>query len=290
LQVSITTDKADIYIGINAGVVRDINEVEVIEYGIGNHYYLGGGYRLGHSKRDYKYIKVKHKSYNWHIGDFLLFQGSRFTIYERMIKFENGELLIYETLGGEGVLHQERIDHERLSGLQLQGIIAEVKEESVYIQLEIDNEERADYPWPWVPETGNLAYIMPEVGSRVILTMTTDRERDGIATHLLRENILVQEESHREFLTKDDKLLALHPEEILLRGETALIALLDKEGVLLKSEKEIQLNAQGDITLNSGTDLSVEAPEQVLLQNKQSNIELCKNINIFAPSGVRQKG
>ena len=289
LQVSITTDKADIYFGINKGAERDIEEVEVLECGVSNLYYLGDGYTQNHSKAGYRYLKLRHKSSKWQMGDYLKYQRSRFTVFERKIIFEKGELMFYETLGAEGMLHQEYLGHEKLSGMQLQGEITRVEEENVYIQLDIDEEERAEYPWPWIPETGNLCYVMPEVGSRILLTITSDREKDGMATHILRMNEIRQDANHREFLTKDDKLLAMHPKEILLRGETAMISMMDGKGIMLKSDQEIKMIAEGNININAGNELSVEAPDQVLLQNRQSNIELCKNINIFSPGGVIQK-
>ena len=71
--------------------------------------------------------------------------------------------------GKEHFTYRKRRANERLKGVRLKGTVRRAEMESIYIRLDMDKEEKADYPWPWVPETGNLCYCIPEIGTEVML-------------------------------------------------------------------------------------------------------------------------
>ena len=292
IVADITTGRPDIHFGIQSGMERNINDGEALEAGFSSDFYTEGGYHKGKQRGSYSYLKFKHDRL-WQIGDTLRYRNQVLMVYERSIQYTKGELVYVSTLGGTGLQWQKPIYNDALQGLKLQGIIRKVEEESVYVQFFFDSEEKADYPWPWVPEVGNLSYIMPEVDSLVTLSFSSDDEKDGLATHLIRTNSgssVYQREPNREFITVHDKMLGLHPEQMVIRGEgqSASIVMDDDEGIALRTPHGIRLNAGGNISI-SGGQLTVTASEQILMQNSQSNIELCKTFNLFAPSGVNSR-
>jgi hypothetical protein len=282
----------DFYFGIRDGETRNVEESDIIELGISDQYYERGGYVAGHPREHYRYLKIRHRE-PWQLGDKAIYGRQRMTVVHHQVKYERGELIYIDTLGSEGFLYQKRIPHHRITGVNLEGWIRKVEHESVYVQFDFDNEERADYPWPWTPEVGNLAYIMPEVDSRVALMFPTDEEQEGCATHLLRMNTsspVFEHVENKQFFTMDQKIAGLFPKQIILSGKDGdtKITLEDRSGVSLRTVHGINLQAQGKIQL-IGNKVSLVAPGQVSMQTPQSNIVMAKNFNLFAPSGVKTK-
>lgn len=103
----------------------------------------------------------------------MLYEGRNYQIYIRRIQFENGELFFVYRLGMKGMFYSSRIYNSALAGVRLEGVIRKTEEESVYMQLDIDEEKHADFPWAWRPETNNLSYCMPETGTKVVLYLPT---------------------------------------------------------------------------------------------------------------------
>ena len=290
LQASFTSNQPDFYFGVRNGKKQVLNEANILEFGFDGDRYLNVGYAARHSREEYRYLKVRHLM-SWEIGDYVHFGGRQFTVYERNIRFEDGELLFFDTLGTRGMLYYPTIYNQAFRGLQLQGTIADVEHESVYIQFNFDVEESADFPWEWVSEVGNHCYIMPEIGSRVVLSLTSADESEAIATHIMRRNGTYPSENHRGFSTIHDKQLGLYSDQILLHGKDneVAISMIDERGINFNAIKGVELNAQGDITFR-GEQIFVQAPQRILMQTSESNIEMCKNFNIYAPQGVSNNG
>ena len=288
IQGSMFSEYPVFYFGIREGRDRTqtFDESKIMEYGFSSAYYNEGIYVSGKKHEEYCLFRIKHHE-SWEIGDTVLFQGRKFTVVDRVMRFdEAGEFYYIDTLGREGFLHRPAIYNEELIGVQLEGTIDQVEHESVFIRF--DEDGQANYAWKWVPEVGNLCYIMPEDESRVILTLPTHDEKDGIATHVLRNNGSYPSENHRGLSTPHGKHLKLYPDQVTFEAEgVANISMFDNRGIQMNSSKGITLNAQGPITL-SGEQIFVQAPDRILMQTSDSNIELCKNFNIYAPGGVSE--
>ena len=289
LQVSILFEDPHCYAGVRRGRSQTINETMIIKMGVSDVYYEKAGYAHDESRLMYEYLQVKHQDL-WEIGDFVTYRKQKFTVVQQEAIFEKGELLFIYLLGAAGFLQENIIDANHLIGLSLQGEIRQAEEESITIQLDIDQDEQAHYFWPWTPRINNLGYVMPEVGSRVVLTFSTHDEKDAVATHLFRTNSnspIYEQVDHKLMRTIHDQMIGLFPDRILLtvKDHTASISLKHQAGIQLETSDDICLNAQGEITLN-GHKLTVTAPEQILMQTPQSNIQMAGNFNFFSPSGV----
>ncbi|MCL1990316.1 MAG: phage late control D family protein [Defluviitaleaceae bacterium] len=288
LQASSLSHQPNFYFGIRHGKEQILNEAEILEFGNSRSFYQNGGYVAGDNRYAYAYLKVKHQDI-WEIGDYVQFQGRQLTVVQCEIKFEKGRVSFIDTLGDRGLLYCSTVYNQALSGVQLQGTIKNVQHESVFIQFNFDHVDQADYPWEWTPEVGNLCYIMPEIGSRVIVTFPSNDEKEATATHLLRSNGNFISEQHRCFSTIHHQLLGLYPDELLLQNPSNKIRLKEQQGIQFNSAKNITIDAKGDITLNA-KQLFVQAPHRILMQTNESNIELCKTFNIYAPQGVTTDG
>ncbi len=73
-------------------------------------------------------------------------------------------------LGGKCRVVRREQPNKRIAGISLSGEVQENEKEIVYLKLDIDGKSRkAVYPYPWSPATGNLAYCMPQPGTKVYL-------------------------------------------------------------------------------------------------------------------------
>lgn len=293
LTVGLTTGKADFWFGMRSGQKRNIADARVLESGFSGQYYSQGSYEDGYTRSRNLYMKVKNKEL-WEIGDYVLYEGYCYIVYQRELTFGQGELSFFYTLGTDRMLYKKKKYLKTLKGLRLNGTVKKTEQESVYIQLDMDQKKNADYAWPWVPETGNLVYCMPEVGTKVVLYLPTDKEEDGIAVHGIRENGgggFYDNVQNREFLTMHGKKAGMYAEQILFEAKSGISSLTldDSSGIQIKSEGGIQLVANQGVFVNGG-EVSVTAPQSIVCQTNSSNIEICKNFNLYAPGGVKSKG
>lgn len=197
-------------------------------------------------------------------------------------------------LGKDYFIYRKKKANEKLSGTSIKGEVKGTERENVYLQLEIDVEENAEYPWRWAPETGNLCYCMPEKGTKAVLHFASGEEKDGIALHTLRinsESSIFSEIQNREIHTRHDKRMALYPERLFIEGKnkTVGIYLNDENGIQFKSSKGLEINAAQGIYIN-GKKETFSASTDIVCRTNQSNIEINRDINLYAPGGVQTNG
>ena len=289
IHANLLVGSADFYFGVRTGVGQNIDEATVLEQGVSDYYYENGGYRNDVPRALYYYLKVRNRE-SWQIGDSAMYENRKVIVIRVQAVFERGELTFIYTLGAEGFLHREIIYADNLVGLNLQGTIREVEKESITIQLDIDQDEQSDHLWEWMPEIGNFGYVMPEVGSRVVLTFPTKNEEDAYGSRLLRVNSssgMFAQTENKQFVTAEDKTIGLFPDQVLFAGKNQDVKMIlaDQSGIRFDSHANIRMRASKEITLR-GEQVTVVAPSQVLVQTSQSNIDIATNFNFFAPNGV----
>lgn len=75
-----------------------------------------------------------------------------------------------------------------LCGAAIKGRVLERKEEYVRLWLEIDKEQKGEGFWyPYLPETGNIMYAMPEEGAESSVYFPDGREEHGIGINSFLE-------------------------------------------------------------------------------------------------------
>ena len=285
--------KLSFHFGVHAGKMHSGEEIEILGNGFDNFYYYNGCYESGMPRTQTLYLEIKSKE-NWQMGDFLLYEGRNYQVYNRRIRFENGELFFVYRLGMKGMFYSPRIYNSALAGVRIEGVIRKTEEESVYIQLDIDEEERADFPWIWAPETNNLSYCMPETGTRAALYLPTRDEKDGrviLATVHNSSNERYSDVQKREFTTIYHKKIGLYPDKLFAEGTDGNVSIYmeDESGVNIKSHEGISLLADGEVLL-SGKNITAFTPIELACKTAESNIELCRDINLYAPGGVKTIG
>lgn len=286
-------DRPSFRFGVNGGRNQTADEMEILGKGFSSIYYQNGSYDNEVPRSQAFYFEAEAKE-NWRMGDALFYDGRNYHVYGRKVSFQKGEISFTYRLGMDAVYCQKRIANRALRGLRLEGVIKRTCEENVYMQLEIDGEERADYPWNWAPETGNLCYCMPETETKATLYLPTGEEKEGrvvLSTVKNMKSSIYTDTQKREFFTNHQKRFGLYPDRIFLDGTDGKVSLSmsDQWGIRLKSNSGIAFQADGEISF-SGKSVTVTAPMEVVCRTPESNIELCRDINLYAPGGVKTVG
>jgi len=277
----IKSSETRFYFGMLYGKSRDYHIEEIEEIGVKD--------ICRKNKRCTYYLRIKTKEY-WELGDFISYEGRQYYLYSKSTVYKNGELINTYEFDSKGRYCQEKIYNPLLAGIRLEGVVRKVEGESVYVQLDIDQEESARFPWRWAPETNNLSYCMPETGTKVTLYFATEKEEDGQVTLSAvknQNNSIYANTQNREFVTMYDKKLGLYPEKLFLEGKdkNVSITLDDGSGIQMRSNGDISFTADGQVYFK-GEKVSVTAPLEVSCRTKESNIELCRDINLYSPVSV----
>ncbi|MDE7321191.1 MAG: hypothetical protein K2N73_00410 [Lachnospiraceae bacterium] len=278
--------------GMGQGRRRDFEQAEILGQGFDGSYFDNGSCEDGLPRDAAFYLEVRTRE-NWQTGDWVVWNDRRYQVYEKTVTYRNGELLICCRLGAEGTFYQKKLYNEKLAGVRLDGTVRKTQEEDVYIQLDIDEKECSDYPWPWTPETNNISYCMPEPGMKAVLYLETQEEKDGTVVLAGRRTRLnrLENERNKWFESEYHKAFVLYPGHIIGGTDDGkkIISLSDKLGIALFGNSDVLLMAQGNVQI-SGKTVSMESPVAVAYQTTASNIEICRDFNFYAPSGIQTIG
>lgn len=287
------SDNINIFLGIGSGNNKKMEAADILRWGVDDSYYQNGCYENSIPKKDVFYLELETKE-NWQIGDFTLYENQCYQVYRRYITFERGKFIFNCRMGAAGICYQKKFYNKALPGVRLEGVIKKTEEESVYIQLDIDKQESADYPWIWAPETNNLCYCMPETGTKAVLYFPTKREEDGLVILSVVRNQkkdAYRNNENKEFSTINHKRLGLYPEKIFLESISGLLkfSMGDALGIQICSSTDVSFKADGKVCIE-GKNVSVVAPIEVVGRTNKANVEICRDFNFFAPGGVRTIG
>lgn len=117
-----------------------------------------------------------------------------------------------------------------------------------------------------------------------------DPEEEGHGEAILavarkRNNSKYMNTQEREFLTAYNKKIGLYPNELFLQGKDGSISLEDNLGIQFYSNHSISIVSDGFLDIK-GKNIVVSAPLRIFSKTNNSNIELCRDINLYATAGV----
>lgn len=243
----------------------------------------------GVNASDFRYYEVTSQN-NYSIGMKAAFDEKSLTICSKRAKLIKDEIIFTYRLGKEKAMGMPLHYNEKLQGRVLEGTVLDTKEELVKISLDIDDasSKGKEYEYEWIPETGNIMYCMPEKGTRVALYVGGADERIAWAIHNIRTNGETckdtQDYEKRYFTTEPKKRYFLKKKETGFSTEDKddgkiMFALQDENGICFKSDKNITVYADGDITIN-GKSMAGSAKSSVLVQQNGNGFTMNKRIDI----------
>lgn len=239
---------------------------------------------------------------NFNIGDSATFQNITLYIKQKTAKMKQGVLVYEYILSSENSFLQDKLYHEGIIGLSLKGKVLEVIEDKVKVQLEIDAEQTRKeeaYAFPYTTmytAEGNSGwYCMPEVDDTVMIYFPTKEEKSGIGVNSLRMSEKGSDKLDnpdvKYFRTKNGKELKFSPEEILVTccngtdeetGEKHIIyiRLHNQNGIEIVSTEPILLKSDKNIDLQAGDQIFLAAKEEIVFQCKTSQITVNQMVDI----------
>lgn len=271
-----TTGKPNFIIGLQQGRERAIGNAHIQNF------------TMDHQFR--RSLMLVHKDH-WHIGDHIQYEQYPYMLIEKRVIFEKGELAFYDRFAEKSIFFLEKKYNRGLHGLRLEGTVAKTEQESVYVQLDIDEAERTTHPWAWKPEINSHWYMMPEIGEKATICFPTLDESDGFAANTFHRKDIFSNTQNRELHTIHYKKLELYPDQISASSNQHALSLLlsDAGGLRVKSNENILIQAQNTVILKANS-ITCSSPSRITLQNSRANIDMCGGFNFYAPNGVKSAG
>ncbi len=281
------------------GFPNTINMVEIDEYeyiyGQDTGYYEIGGMFSSYSPEDFRYIEVK--GYNvFDLGDFTVFNGQGYVLYEIKGKMNKGELIFTYRFGADGNKKSKKFYNDRISGMSLLGEVSKTDKERIGIKLDIDNGSGGEYLYDWVPETGNMMYCMPQVGTKVSLYFKNSDEREAVVVNCIRTNgdscEKMKDPSKRAFATEHNKELKLYPNEIGISSDNgSFITIMDEKGIDFNSKKKIKIIGESIEFSAPNVKVATKLGEINILKGDptrsiKSSVILCNEFNFLGDDGT----
>lgn len=256
---------------------------------------------------DFRYYEVTSQN-NYSIGMETTFDKNSLTICSKRAKLVKDEILFTYRLGKGKAMGMPLHYNEKLQGRVLEGTVLSTKRELVKISLDIDDisGRGKEYEYEWIPETGNIMYCMPEKGTRAALYIGGADERTAWVIHNIRTNGETcrdtQDYEKRYFTTELKKRYFLKKKETGFSTEDKdegkiMFVLQDEKGICFKSNEDIIVYAEGDITIN-GKSMTGNGKRNVLVQQSRNGFNMNKRIdiqgsktkmNITIPMGVMKQ-
>ena len=301
LHTFVITDEKTHTPNISVGIQKKIkqewkseNELYVVEKGIDKQYQsiLSGN----NNHYDFIYYSFKSKK-NYDLCDWFLISGESFIISSKEAMFERGELFFIYKVQKEASFWQSEKYNSAIKGIALCGKVKKTQKENIYVQLDIDKEENADYAFFWEPVYGNFTYCMPECGEQVRVYFPTEDEREASVIHTVRENSdceCFSQNQNRVFATNQDKQMRLYPGELAMESKENefsrnLLELKDYKGISFNSTGSIVLRAEGNIAFDSEK-IFVLSPQEVRVKGNVSSLQIIRDFNIYSPNRIENCG
>jgi len=254
-------------------------------------FYEDAGYNSHLISNEYTYYEVEsHDELN--IGDQVTFLEYEMYVGAVTIELIQGLLVYRATLVRKMTLRQNPIYNSNIQGISLEGIILDLQNQSVKLQLNIDQEqdEATAYWYPFVPPTTDMMYLMPQIGTNASLYIPGLKEQNAIITGCVRSNGASCEDtsdSNNRFMgTEYGQELKITPGGIYLTaGRDNLILTFDDEtGINISSHKGIVMEAKEEIMIKSGKKVALNAPSQVLMNTPTSFVSMENEMYFCAPN------
>jgi hypothetical protein len=235
-------------------------------------YYEAGGGQLGFSRAQFTSYTVRSDE-DRPIGGEAVFRGQKLRICRKSCALADG-LLVYEyTLGYPELLARQKFYNEKLTGLSLLGEVIATQGGTVKLRLNIDEgrDPGAAYPYRWAPTTGNLLYLMPQIGSEVSLYFSDPDEGGAKAVNCVRAESSrsspgMADPSKRGLSSEFGKVMLLYPDRFGFEskndGGPLRFMFSDDEGVTLETAHGITVIGGGAVTLEAPV-VEMSSPSQV---------------------------
>lgn len=229
---------------------------------------------------------------NMRLGDSVILENKSWSVVQKEVALKNGKKEMQYVLG---LIQDWGIPFTyncNLRGSTIRGSVLKRKNEHLKLRLEIDSEQRDEdaYWYPYLPETGNVLYAMPETGTEVVLYFPDMKEKNGIVIHsFYQQGYQGGEKNHdvKEMITPKGKGIRFWPGMIAFFGGkeqiTNKIYLGEDTGFQFLTKKAVHIMADCGISIQSGLSCSATAANHISITQSEgkNSIEMSGNQILF---------
>ena len=274
----ITYNGIKFYMGVPQ--LNNDKRIEALEYGFGKN-------------KECKFCYVKSRDY-LSLGCRVEFQGKEYINTKVETTLIGGELYHTYKLVKEMDIVNDEYDNNKIAGISLVGTVDDVKEDTVKIKLdqEVLEGELLWFPYATIYSSPDRTgwYCMPEINDSVRLYFPDAVEKNAYvlsSVHVGFEDANPKEKSIR---SRADKQILFTDTMLKITNNKGMsIEIIDDDGIYIKSNEKIALEADKGISVVSNNDaVKIVAKEQVLLKQNESFINI-KNDVIIDGGTVQMK-
>ncbi|EES51087.1 phage tail protein [Clostridium botulinum] len=220
------------------------------------------------------------------------FKGRKLFVYRCEIELVNGILLNKYILRDINGMKVRKNYNNNITGVSLQGRVLAAEKDKVKVSLEIDGSPTTREGARWFEfatifssPSGAGWYCMPEIEDVVRLYFPDNEEKHAYvisSMHYLSSNPNKRSDpSVKSIGTKYGKEIVMSPGSVEIIGNgNLLMRLTDDGGIEVNSNKNIVLDAGGDISINGGGKVSIKGKEGVNLTQSGANVVIQDDVTM----------
>ncbi|MBL1230947.1 hypothetical protein IW492_17100 [Enterococcus sp. BWB1-3] len=292
LVPDIKESRARFWIGLKKGKAVS---VPATEYSISKCYegYEKGIHNFDNNESLTAFQQTSFSSYKEsHLGDYFYHKDQLFSIIEKKAEMKSGLLIFTYKAAPEQSLAYIKSEAVKNIGVTITGTVLSVKGHMVRVHLDIDQEQKKNEAvWlPYVTEGSNIAYYMPEIGSKVKVYFPQTNERNAMVTQGIRSNTASYSSQMSDPATKilsnlQGKKISLTSGDLSVVSDDGLsITLTDNSNIAINSSSSINMHSSGNVSFSSSQSISVSGDKGVTLQGKNiSSIIVAADIQLASP-------
>ena len=179
-----------------------------------------------------------------------------------------------------------------MAGCSFEAVVTGVRKDTVQIDIQGDEWQAADgkkwfsYATVYSSPDGTGWYSMPEVGDTVRLYVPDKEGRCLVTSSVHKETDSARQDPDRKsFKTKYGKEILFTPDTVLITNNQGMtIEMNDQEGISMTSDKDILIQADGEMSIASGSASLLMAAEEIL-QVKQGGTTMTLSDDIYFTGG-----
>lgn len=223
----------------------------------------------------------------YELGESFEIDGQIQYIFQIRSEYMNGELIHTYQLTNLRDLHIPSYVNRRIAGGSLMAEVTDVQMDQVKIKISSDEYGRCRFMWfpystIYSSPDGTGWYCMPEKGDMVRLHFPDSLENHSYvisAVHSKSDGARTTP-SHKSFKTSHGKEILFTPEKIeITNNKGSRIVLSDEDGILMETDKTINMNAAGNILVTTKAgDLTMKTTQMLKLKQNDTVLKLDEDI------------
>ena len=217
------------------------------------------------------------------LGDMVQYDGKNYRVKALDGRFiADGSFRMTYTLVGENGFLVPKIAQKNLRGRIFRAQVKTVDHDKIQAHLiDIDknynDQSTMKFPFatPYSSADGSGWYVMPKVGDFVRIVFPSDNAGDAFAISSVNtaplpnpKNKSLKAPGGRELLLTDKGI------EIIAKHKETFIRLNMDDGISIVSEKDIVVNAGGNISFSAGGNIEMLAKKQIAVQSGKSHVKI----------------